>query len=175
MMIGIAEMNIEELKHRLSSVTDEKTADKTLRTLNAVQNDEYGENSADERFAKQRAQVEQAVKTASEAICPPPCDSISSEFWDTEAGQLLAEAQYWLYAPEYITIADAARLIYGAAETRNLVAIRDLIKRGVLTRYRRPDARFKYRRADTKTDRGSRNWLLRESEVRTHADRRNQK
>ena len=125
------------------------------------------------------AQVQNALDDALQALCPKPCASIVPEFWDTHAGQLIAEVQFWLWGDDYIQKAEAARIIYGDVPQRALMNnINNLITHGDLQVYRRPDREMNYPRRPSKrtTENASpRSWLLRKSDVENFAAKRSAK
>jgi hypothetical protein len=78
--------------------------------------------------------------------------------------QLLASVTYWLYEDQLISIAEAARMLYGSSDVAMLARIRRAIERGELRHYWRPGRQHKEGRA----------FLVRRSEVerlnQTHAE-----
>ncbi len=100
-------------------------------------------------------------------LCPHPCAAILESFWETEAGQLIAQAQQLLYAEDYITTADAARMIYGKADAHAIMSVQHLVDNGAIKRYRRPTRDIKSRPVANRVTekRTSRAWMLRRSEV----------
>jgi hypothetical protein len=67
---------------------------------------------------------------------------------------LLASVTYWLYQDDLISIADAARVLYGDSTDALLVRVRRIIERGELRHYWRPGREAKQR-----------SFLVRRSEV----------
>jgi hypothetical protein len=67
-----------------------------------------------------------------------PSYTIPDTFWTSELGQLVMQAQLWARGDELVTLTEAARVLRGSAETRDLVYVNDLIARGKLTRYLDP-------------------------------------
>ena len=68
--------------------------------------------------------------------------------------RLLASVTYWLYQDELMSMADAARLVYGASDQTPIARIRRAIERGELRHYWRPGREHKQR-----------SFLVRRSEV----------
>lgn len=60
---------------------------------------------------------------------------IDPEFWQSEIGQAILKVRLWLDNDELITLKEAAIILRGNAESRDLVWINDQIKKGKLTRY----------------------------------------
>jgi hypothetical protein len=59
--------------------------------------------------------------------------------------RLLASVTYWLYQDDLISMAEAARLLYGTSDNTLLGRIRRGIERGELRHYWRPDREHKQR------------------------------
>lgn len=82
-------------------------------------------------------------------------------FWDTPAGQFLAEVFHKLYRDKLITVAEAAALLYGNSETKSITLIRQRFTTGSLRRFRRPASRIWRRPAERrKTEQSRRQWLV---------------
>lgn len=63
---------------------------------------------------------------------------IPRAFWGTEIGQLIVRAQLWARGDELITLSEAARILRGSAEDRDLIYINSLLQSGKLTAYTDP-------------------------------------
>lgn len=61
--------------------------------------------------------------------------NISDRFWNTDAGRVILNVRLWLDDDEMITLTEAAEILRGGSETRDLVWINDQIRRGKLDRY----------------------------------------
>lgn len=96
------------------------------------------------------AKLEAAVKLAYQAVCPPPCQGIDPAWYQTEDGMLLAEAEFYLYQDELITISEAAKLLYGGTEKKHLMVINRLTQSGKLRVYNRPESDYRFHRAEVK-------------------------
>jgi hypothetical protein len=59
--------------------------------------------------------------------------------------KLLASVTYWLYQDELISLADAARMLYGSSTDADLARVRRAIERGDLRHYWRPGHTSKQR------------------------------
>lgn len=59
-------------------------------------------------------------------------EDVDPAFWETELGRTLARVQMWLLDGDLWTISEAALVLRGAANDRDLVAINKLIARGAL-------------------------------------------
>lgn len=94
--------------------------------------------------------VEAALDTVLVAICPPPCkmSMIDPAWWDTPAGEIISAAQYWLYADQLISPAEAARRVYGDSLAKSIVGVERYVAAGKIRRVRRTDATFSWRRKE---------------------------
>lgn len=61
--------------------------------------------------------------------------TIPDEFWNTPLGQVMAYCQVKLRGDDLITISEAAQLLRGSADNRDLVAVNGYIERGKLKAY----------------------------------------
>lgn len=62
-------------------------------------------------------------------------DIVDPHFWDTDIGRVMLNVRLWLDDDELITFSEAALILRGSSDTRDLVYINDQIKRGKLDRY----------------------------------------
>jgi hypothetical protein len=168
-------MTQTELHKRLVREYGEEHASAIFVLLLAISRDELAKEHTSEG---ERAQVETALNDTMQTLCPEPCAGIKPTFWDSPAGQMIAQAQFWLWGDEYISRADAARILFGDASVRSLAALRWFIDDGQLNTYRRPNKergqlRTQKNRATNKGEYTSpRTWVLRRSEVKALAERR---
>ncbi len=103
-------------------------------------------------------EVEQAVEQLL-AVLYTPLDGrpfvLPRDAWThSPLMKLLASVTYWLYHDDLMSIAEAARLLYGSSDLAMLARIRRLIERGDLRHYWRPGREAKQR-----------SFLVRRSEV----------
>lgn len=109
-----------------------------IRQLCQVANGEIDRATADPMFVGETAEM---VQSLMETLFSTPLINaylIPESFWGTELGQVVQAVQLWLADDELITLSEAARILRGQAETRNLVYVRSLIDKGELTRYADP-------------------------------------
>lgn len=66
-------------------------------------------------------------------------EEIPVEFWDTDFGQLVQRVSMWLECDELITLSEAAMILRGSCEDRDLIAVNGYIKRGRLNEFTDPD------------------------------------
>jgi hypothetical protein len=95
--------------------------------------------TADPAFVQE---VEQAVEQIL-AVLYAPLDggtfTVPRDAWTrSPLTKLLASVTYWLYQDELISMADAARLVYGDGALPARARIRRMIERGALRHYWRP-------------------------------------
>jgi len=104
-------------------------------------------------------EVEQAVEQILAVLYAPLDGStfvVPRDTWTrSPLTKLLASVTYWLYQDELISIADAARRLYGSSDLAMLARVRRAIERGELRHYWRPGREHKEGRA----------FLVRRSEV----------
>lgn len=107
-----------------------------IHTLCRVVNDqpERDEQTVYEVMDMTQSLVETLYSTALDGSYIVP-----EHFWTTEIGKLIMLAQVWAFGDELITLSEAAKILRGTAEDRDLVYVNDQIKRGRLTRYTDPD------------------------------------
>lgn len=99
-------------------------------------------NEQPERDEQTVYEVMDMTQTLTETIYSNALDStyvVPEHFWMTEIGQLIMLAQLWASGDELITLSEAAKILRGSVEDRDLVYVNDQIKRGRLTRYADPD------------------------------------
>lgn len=99
-------------------------------------------NEQPERDDQTVFEVMDMTQSLAETLYSTPLDSayiIPEHFWTTDLGKLIVIARLWAQGDELITLSEAAQILRGAAEDRDLVYINDQIKRGRLTRYTDPD------------------------------------
>jgi hypothetical protein len=103
-------------------------------------------------------EVEQAVEQMLAVLYTPldggPCIVPRDAWTRSPLMELLASVTYWLYQDDLISIADAARVLYGTSTDAVLVRVRRMIERGDLRHYWRPGREHKQR-----------SFLVRRSEV----------
>lgn len=95
-------------------------------------------NEKPERDDALTFEVMDMTQTIAETLYSAPLENsytIPDSFWSSDLGQLIMQAQLWARGDQLITLSEAARILRGSAETRDLVYINDLITRGKLTRY----------------------------------------
>ena len=66
-------------------------------------------------------------------------DAVDPEFWETDMGRTMLAVRLWIDCDELITLREAAQILRGSAEDRDLVYVNDQIKRGRLERYTNPN------------------------------------
>lgn len=84
------------------------------------------------------AEVYDITQSLAEGLCSHAWGhgyEIPRSFWGTEIGQLIVRAQLWARGDELITLTDAALILRGAAENRDLVYVNKIIEAGKLTAY----------------------------------------
>ena len=59
----------------------------------------------------------------------------SDDFWRMEIGQVILEADMWWRGDSLITLSEAAQMLRGGTDKKDLNFVRRLIKQGQLTRY----------------------------------------
>jgi hypothetical protein len=60
---------------------------------------------------------------------------VPDEFWQSDFGKLVQAVQLWLEGDALITLREAAQVLRGSTEDRDLIAINGYIKRGKLTEF----------------------------------------
>lgn len=99
-------------------------------------------NEQPERDEQTVYEVMDMTQSLVETLYSNPLDGsyiVPEHFWTTELGQLIMLAQLWARGDELITLSEAAQILRGSVEDRDLVYVNDQIKRGRLTRYTEPD------------------------------------
>lgn len=110
-----------------------------IEALCRVANGEIDRASADEYFV---GEVVEMMQSLMETLYSHPLENsydIPAHFWQTQLGQVVAQSQLWLENDTLITLTEAAQILRGGSEQKDLVYVNDLIKRGSLTRYVAPD------------------------------------
>lgn len=98
-------------------------------------------NTQPERDEGLEYEVLDITQTLAEGLCSLPWANgyeIPAEFWATDIGQLIIHAQLWARGDTLITLSEAARILRGASNDRDLVYVNALIERGQLTAYTDP-------------------------------------
>lgn len=89
----------------------------------------------DEMLAGEVMEITQSI---AETLFSNPLISayeIPQAFWSSDLGQLVLQAQLWARGDELIALKEAAEILRGSSEPRDLVWINDQIGKGKLTRY----------------------------------------
>jgi hypothetical protein len=126
-----------------------------VKVFERIERGKLDRHRADPTFIRE---VEQAVDQII-AVLYTPLDGrpfiVPRDAWThSPLMKLLASVTYWLYQDDLISMADAARLVYGASDDALLSRIRRMIERGQLRHYWLPGREAKQR-----------SYLVRRSEV----------
>jgi len=158
-------MPIHELHDRLHTllharpVADAPLAAQPLaaqvKVFERIEHGTIDRRTVDPTFVRE---VEQAVEQVL-AVFYTPLDGrpfiVPRDAWThSPLMKLLASVTYWLYHDDLISIADAARILYGSSDVVMLARIRRAIERGELRHYWQPGRAHKQR-----------SFLVRRSEV----------
>lgn len=139
-------------------------AGKTIETLKRAAN--HGIITSDKiPFGPRKKEIENALNLMLDNLCPSPCKEIDPDFWNTEAGELVAGAQYALYGEDYIGLAEAARMLYGVEKPaqREIQRVKHMAEAGKIKLYRKPLSAHTSRRKNAV--RSNRLWVVRKSEI----------
>jgi len=140
---------LRELRARIDTLLqDVPTADAPLaaqplteqvKAFEHIERGKLDRRRADPAFIRE---VEQAVAQML-AVLYTPLDGgpmrVPRDAWTrSPLMRVLASVTYWLYADELISLADAARVLYGDSSQANLARVRRMVERGELGHYWRP-------------------------------------
>lgn len=110
-----------------------------IETLCKVANGDIDRDTADKMFIGEVMEMTQSVV---ETLYSTPLEvayMIPETFWATDLGQVVMQAQLWARGDKLITLSEAAEILRGDTQKRDLIWINDQLKRGNLTRYVDPD------------------------------------
>jgi hypothetical protein len=156
---------LRELRARIDTLLHDTTTDgaplaaqplaEQLTVFERIAQGNIDRHTADSAFVRE---VEQAVEQLL-AVFYTPLDGrpfvLPRDAWThSPMMKLLASVTYWVYQDDLISIADAARLLYGDSTVARLMRVRRLIERGSLRHYWLPGREAKQR-----------SYLVRRSEV----------
>lgn len=86
-------------------------------------------------------EVAETIQSVVELLFAQPGSNsydIPDHFWSSDLGQVIRHAQLFARGDDLITHTEAAQMLYGAADERELMRVRRLIERGEMTAYADP-------------------------------------
>jgi len=119
----------------------------SIELLEAVAAGQHGANGCEDDRSSVYDDVSLAVDYVLSALHSTAwgTEEIPDDFWDTDIGRVIQHAQFWLECEELITITEAAMILRGSAEKRDLMSVAGFIERGVLRTINDPRENNPYR------------------------------
>jgi len=127
------QLPIEPHPARQSPLTEQITA------LCKVANGEVDRATADDHFV---GEVYEICQSLAETLWSQPLSyhyTIPPQFWESDLGQVMMQAQAWARRDTLITISEAARMLYGESTPATNMRISRLLDKQELTRYHSAD------------------------------------